>query len=226
MYWYPFSEKEENRAWEQAEAQASDTGSVESKVQMKFIGNLGELVIEQFLSEYADDRKWEYHHGEAMEKGEPEYGNVDFRVGSNSVDVKSSTDIRKLDPEEMYHAPAPDDQPHPLTVASEGYPQAKTNKADAFAFVLISEAQHDTPKEKKLRESIEETERDSATDYVAECLQERSGNYVATILGWIYSNEFSSEMMGNFNGEAKGKFTRMYLRDMYELLLRSNAANH
>lgn len=206
MYWYPFSEIEEEKAVAQAEAQAEAEGRDTDDLR-KFVGNLGEIAVREFFREFVNERHWEYLHADAMDSAEPEYGESDFRIGGNRIDIKSTTDVRKFDPTHMLDFP----EHHP---ASSGYPRVDVNDgSDVYVFVLISESPFPTP-------NYDETVHEESGDVLDEFYEERSGSHVATILGWMFSAEASGEFGANMNLNL-GKFTRMSVRDMYELLLRS-----
>lgn len=218
MYWYPFSEEEEDSAWGQAEAQAERQGGQGAK---KYVGNLGEITMGQFLAEYAGEH-WSYLNEEAMIEQEPEYRVVDFKIGRSglTVDVKSTVDIRKFDPVSMYYKEGAERMPG---MGREGYPKVNVDNADVFVFVLISHARNIAP-------GSEIHSPDDVDEDITELpggsrrfIKGRSGDRVATILGWVYAKEFFGEMVGNMNRGGRGKFTRMATRDMHELLLRADA---
>lgn len=190
----------------QAEAQAGVEGHDMDDLR-KFVGNLGEIAVREFLEEFVNERHWEYLHSDTMDAAEPEYGESDFRLGGNRLDVKSTTDVRKFDPTHMVDFP----EHHP---ASSGYPRVDVeDESDVYVFVLISESPFPTP-------NYDESVRKEGGKAVDEFYQARSGSHVAAILGWMFSDEASGEFGANMN-LSLGKFTRMSVRDMYELLLRS-----
>lgn len=218
MYWYPFSDDEEERAWAQADAHADISDADGSK---KFIGNLGELAVEQYLTEYSTPNRWNYRNEEAMERQTEEYEPIDFEIGSNNLtaDVKTTTDIRKLDPVSMYR----NEEERGAGYAREGYPKVNPDTADVFIFVLISHARETTPNSHIYGVDDVEDRWDELPTARQRMIKERSGNRVAGILGWLSADEFEGEMTANMTGEARGKFTRLGIRDMHELLQQADA---
>lgn len=218
MYWYPFSEEEEDKAEAQADTQADgDAG----RKRMKFIGNLGEIVINQFFEEYAGGQ-WSYLNHDSMEDSEEEYSDVDFKIGNSglTLDVKSTTDIRKFDPVSMYFE---EDAERPPAQEKDGYPKVDVDSVDVFVFVYISYARDISPESDILSPADVRGELDDLPAGSRNRIINRSGNRVAAILGWVYSKEFFGEMVGNMNQDGRGKFTRMATRDMNELLMRTDA---
>lgn len=218
MYWYPFSEEEEDSARKQAEAQAGGQDHLAAK---KFVGNLGEIAMRQFLEEYAAE-SWSYLNEQSMNEHEAEYREIDFKIGRSgqTVDVKSSSDIRKFDPVSMYFKQGEERMPGK---AREGYPKANIDKIDIFVFIFISYGRNITPGSDVY--SPKDVDQDFADlpGGSRRMIKGRSGDRVATILGWVYAKEFTGEMIGNMNRGGRGKFTRLSTRDMQELLLRTDA---
>jgi hypothetical protein len=224
MYWYPFSEEEEEKAWKQAEAQSE---ADETDGARKCVGNLGEIVVQQFLSEYGE--QWSYLNQEALDNQEPEYEDFDFRVGRSGtkVDIKTTSDIRKFDPVAMYYEETQEaDRGHPGYRVKEDYPKVDVSEADIFVFVLISHARDTEPGSGVYGPESVDEEWEELPQISKNLLEGRSGNRVATILGWLYSKEFQGEVISNMNRGAHGKFTRMAFRDMYEMLMRTDDLPH
>lgn len=219
MYWYPFSKEEEDKAWNQAKAQAKTSDS-DGDAAKKSIGNLGEIAFKQYLATYSESDRWTYHNQNALDNVQEEYEPTDFTIGHNNttVDVKATTDIRKFDPVSMYHT---DDERGP-GYAQENYPQVKTDTADAFMFVQIPHARETRPESGVYSiDNIDESDFVLNSSYRG--MEERSGNHIAVILGWLSGDEFEREMVENMNDGAKGKFTRLALTDIHELLTQTDA---
>lgn len=86
-----------------------------------------------FFEQIVTGGDWEYLHEEEMERGEPEYGKSDFRVGFTKVDVKSTTDVRKFDPVSRVKKKG-------MGTPGSGYPAVDPeDESDVYVFVLISE---------------------------------------------------------------------------------------
>lgn len=218
MYWYPFSDDEEERAWAQADAHADINDADGTK---KFIGNLGELAVEQYLSEYSTSDRWNYRNKAAMERHTEEYEPIDFEIGRDNLalDVKTTTDIRKFDPVSMYR----NEDERGAGFDREGYPNVNPDTADVFIFVLVSHARETAPNSQIYGVEDVEDEWDELPAASQRMITERSGNRVAGLLGWLSADEFDAEMAANMNDGAKGKFTRLGIRDMHELLQRADA---
>ena len=208
MYWYPFSEPEEEQAFAQAEAQAKEVDAGDSDTR-KHIGNLGEIAVSAFFNQFADEHHWKYLNAETMEEKETEFRKSDFRFGGLEVDVKTATDIRKFDP--AYMIAMEEDRP-----TASDYPRINAeDSSDVYVFVLISEGRESLPNwsERNLSVLSDGWEK------------ERSGEYVAAILGWMYVEEAVRAFAGSQNIDL-GKFTRMSGRDMYGLLLQSGVPSN
>lgn len=82
--------------------------------------------------------------------------------------------------------------------------------SEVYVFVLLSEgpAASPTPRHEEV------------SDEHREWVEERSGDNVAAILGWMYSGEMDEEFASYMN-HRMGKFTWLPIRDMYELLVRN-----
>jgi len=198
MYWYPFSEQEDQIAREQAEAQAEGADEPIAVRHMKCVGNLGEIATWRFLDAFASADSWTYSNKEAMRLGEPEYSDWDFLFKETrlKVDVKSTTDIRKFNPEQL---------PQQLSKV-DGYPSADVEKIDIFVFVLISQAEYDSPIESYYREEGMEG-----------FLYDSDGDRIASLLGWLFSNDLLKDYAQNVGGTG---FKHISLREMSEFLLR------
>jgi len=213
MYWYPFAEQEEERASAQADAQAERTGADNDDAR-KFVGNLGEIAVEQFFEQFIDGHSWTYLNEEALDNAEPEYNDADFSLTGMDLDVKSTTDVRKFDPVQMIAAGG-------KRRSASGYPQVEVeNESDVYVFVLISSVPDPTPNWDGVE--FDGSKDNAVSDWKQKQKEERSGDHVAAILGWMFAEEASGELAGNMN-MSLGKFTRISLRDMYELVFRSGA---
>lgn len=217
MYWYPFSDEKESIARAQADTHAgTDTADGEKK----FIGNLGEIAIKQFLTEYSDPDCWTYRNEEAMKNQQPEYEPVDFKIGRNiAADVKTTRDIRKLDPVSMYR----NEEERGVGYARDGYPKVNPDTADVFIFVLISYQRRINPGSEVTGVEDVEDRWDDLPKIRKKRIKERSGNRVAGILGWVPADKFKGEVAENMNTGARGKFTRLGMQNLHHLLLRADA---
>lgn len=217
MYWYQLSNQEEDFAWRQAEAQ-SEAGSTVAPA--KFIGNVGEIAVNAFFQKSIEnDGSWEYENELALLGGEPEFNDYDFTIDELTIDVKSTSDVRKFNPVEMADSDYKDGgwSLFQSMHRDEGYStiDAETD-TDVFIFVLVNSPADPPPAYAKL----EDKDREEWSEYEEEALSDRSGNNVAIILGWMFAAEFFGEAMNNVF-EVDDQFTRVGVRDMYELLLRS-----
>ncbi|WP_255151328.1 hypothetical protein [Halorarius halobius] len=94
MYRYTPDEVDRQRAHHQAVKQGADD------VDIKRIGNLGELAFEQFCREYLPVEMWDWKNEESMRYCEPEsFSAYDFEVFGYEVDVKTSRDVSAFLPE-------------------------------------------------------------------------------------------------------------------------------
>lgn len=219
MYWYPFSEKEEDKAWDQAQAQAKTSGT-DGDAAKKFIGNLGEIAFKQYLATYSESDRWTYHNQNAIDNAQKEYKPTDFTIEHNNttVDVKATADIRKFDPVAMYRTRDGRAPGH----AKENYPKVNTDTADTFVFVQISHEPEISPYSGVY--SMDNTEdSDELLNIQQRTIEERSGSRIAVIHGWLSGDEFEGEMVENMNDGAKGKFARLALNDIHELLKQTDA---
>ncbi|WP_350355492.1 hypothetical protein [Halorarius litoreus] len=88
MYRYTPDEVDRQRANHQAVKQGG------GDVDVKRIGNLGELAFEQFCREYLPVEMWEWKNDEAMRYCNTEsFSSYDFEVFGYEVDVKTSRDV-------------------------------------------------------------------------------------------------------------------------------------
>lgn len=214
MHWYPISQKEEKLAWNQAEAQSDEYGEQPWDGAAKFIGNLGEIVIREFFESYISDgvSAWEYYNAEEMDNGEPEFNENDFRLAELEIDVKSTVDLRKFNPQ--YTFDGSEDKHEVASVtgpAQDGFPRVEnTGETDVYIFVLLINPEKPSPVP---------TDAQSATSWYKPNY-EHTGNYVAVILGWMFADAFAGEAIGNL-ASVEGDFVRLHVRDLYELLMRA-----
>ncbi|MXR19231.1 hypothetical protein [Halobacterium bonnevillei] len=93
MYLYTPDEIDRARAHHQAVIQGADD------VDVKRIGNLGELAFEQFCREYLPVEMWNWKNEEAIRRCNPEsFAAYDFEVFDYTVDVKTSRDVSAFRP--------------------------------------------------------------------------------------------------------------------------------
>ena len=96
MYLYMPDEIDRERAHHQAVIQGAND------LDVKRIGNLGELAFEQFCREYLPVEMWEWENEEAIRRCNPEsYSAYDFEVFDYTVDVKTSRDVSAFRPAEL-----------------------------------------------------------------------------------------------------------------------------
>jgi hypothetical protein len=210
MYWYPLSREEEDRAWDQAKAQAHKYRNSDAADPAKFVGNAGEIAVNEFFKTFAPENTFEYMNSEAIENAEPEFNNCDFTLQRLKIDVKTTVDIRKFSPIHSYES---DDEGIPLGPAEEGFPSVNpADDTDVFIFVLLNKPEIPAP-----------VPSDPAEAAGWANTHEHTGDYIASILGWMFADEFEGEAIGNFI-QMDGNFTRLQTRDLYELLLRSGIA--
>nr|WP_236544731.1 hypothetical protein [Salinirussus salinus] len=96
MYQFTPDEIDRRRAHHQAVKQDADD------LDVKRIGNLGEMAFESFCREYLPTEMWEWENEEAMRRCNPEsYSGYDFQVFEHEVDVKTSRDVSAFRPEEI-----------------------------------------------------------------------------------------------------------------------------
>lgn len=96
MYFYTPDEIDKKRAHHQAVIQGADN------VDVKRIGNLGELAFEQFCREYLPVELWAWENEEAIRRCNTEsFSGHDFEVFGYTVDVKTSRDVSAFRPETL-----------------------------------------------------------------------------------------------------------------------------
>ena len=104
MYLYTPDEIDRERAHHQAVIQGAED------VDVKRIGNLGELAFEQFCREYLPVELWEWRNEEAIRRCNPEsFSGYDFQVFGYEIDVKSSRDVSAFRPENLLENDPDDD---------------------------------------------------------------------------------------------------------------------
>ena len=104
MYLYSPDEIDRERAHHQAVIQGADD------VDVKRIGNLGELAFEQFCREYLPVEMWNWKNEEAIRRCNPEsFSGHDFEVFDYTVDVKTSRDVSAFQPETLLDTDPDDD---------------------------------------------------------------------------------------------------------------------
>lgn len=108
MYRYRPDEIDRERAHHQALKQTTETGS--GDIDIKRIGNLGELAFEAFCREYLPVEMWHWENDEAMRLCNPEsFSSHDFEVFGYTVDVKTSRDVSAFLPAPLYENDPDDD---------------------------------------------------------------------------------------------------------------------
>jgi hypothetical protein len=108
VYRYRPDEIDRERAHHQALKQVTETGT--GDVDVKRIGNLGELAFETFCREYLPVEMWHWENDEAMRFCNPEsFSGHDFEVFGYTVDVKTSRDVSAFLPASLYDADPDDD---------------------------------------------------------------------------------------------------------------------
>jgi len=104
MYLYSPDEIDRERAHHQAVIQGAND------VNIKRIGNLGELAFEQFCREYLPVEMWNWKNEEAIRRCNPEsFAGHDFEVFDYTVDVKTSRDVSAFRPETLLDNDPDDD---------------------------------------------------------------------------------------------------------------------
>lgn len=104
MYQYTPSEIDRRRAHHQAVVQDSED------LDIKRIGNLGELAFEQFCREYLPVEMWEWKNEEAMRYCNPEsFSKYDFEAFGYEIDVKTSRDVSTFLPNSIIESDPDDD---------------------------------------------------------------------------------------------------------------------
>lgn len=104
MYLYAPDEIDRERAHHQAVIQGAD------QLDVKRIGNLGELAFEQFCREYLPVEMWNWKNEEAIRRCNPEsFAAYDFEVFGYTVDVKTSRDVSAFQPKKLLENDPDDD---------------------------------------------------------------------------------------------------------------------
>jgi hypothetical protein len=104
VYLYTPDQVDRKRAHHQAVIQGSED------VDIKRIGNLGELAFEQFCREYLPVEMWEWKNEEAIRRCNPEsFSAYDFEVFGYEVDVKTSRDVSAFRPANLLENDPDDD---------------------------------------------------------------------------------------------------------------------
>ncbi len=108
MYRYTPDEIDKERANHQALKQVTETNR--GNVDVKRIGNLGEMAFERFLREFVPVEMWDWKNEYAIRRCNPEsYSAYDFEVFGYDVDVKTSRDVSAFLPEQILEADDEDD---------------------------------------------------------------------------------------------------------------------
>ncbi len=104
MYLYTPDEIDRERAHHQAVIQGADN------LDVKRIGNLGELAFEQFCREYLPVEMWEWENEEAIRRCNSEsFSSYDFEVFGYEIDVKTSRDVSAFRPANILENDPDDD---------------------------------------------------------------------------------------------------------------------
>ncbi|PSQ54705.1 hypothetical protein BRD22_11755 [Halobacteriales archaeon SW_8_68_21] len=104
MYLYTPDEIDRERAHHQAVIQGADN------IDIKRIGNLGELAFEQFCREYLPVEMWNWKNEEAIRRCNSEsFSAYDFEVFDYTLDVKTSRDVSAFQPEALLDKDPDDD---------------------------------------------------------------------------------------------------------------------
>lgn len=104
MYLYTPDEIDKERAHHQAVIQGADN------LDVKRIGNLGELAFEQFCREYLPVELWDWENEEAIRRCNPEsFSGHDFEIFGYKVDVKTSRDVSAFRPTTLLDNDSDDD---------------------------------------------------------------------------------------------------------------------
>ncbi|WP_049900173.1 hypothetical protein [Natrinema sp. J7-1] len=108
MYRYTPDEIDQERAHHQALKQVTETNA--GDVDVKRIGNLGEMAFERFCREFIPVEMWDWENEYAMRRCNPEsFSGYDFEVFGYEVDVKTSRDVSAFLPERMLETDDQDD---------------------------------------------------------------------------------------------------------------------
>lgn len=104
MYRYTPDEIDRERAHHQAVIQGADD------IDVKRIGNLGEIAFHEFCREYLPVEMWEWQNEAAIRRCNPEsYSGHDFELFDYTVDVKTSRDVSAFLPEKLVEQDSDDD---------------------------------------------------------------------------------------------------------------------
>lgn len=104
MYRYTPDEIDRKRANHQAVKQSADD------INIKRIGNLGELAFEQFCREYLPVEMWSWENEEAIRYCNPEsFSDHDFELLGYDIDVKTSRDVSAFLPGALLETDSEDD---------------------------------------------------------------------------------------------------------------------
>lgn len=104
MYEFTPDEIDETRADYQAKKQG--TGDID----VKRVGNLGEIAFEQFCREYLPAEMWEWENEDAIRRCNPEsFSGHDFEVFGFEIDVKTSRDVSEFLPRKLVEKDSEDD---------------------------------------------------------------------------------------------------------------------
>jgi len=104
VYLYAPDDIDRERAHHQAVIQGADD------VDVKRIGNLGELAFEQFCREYLPVEMWNWKNEAAIRRCNPEsFAAYDFEVFDYTVDVKTSRDVSAFQPAKLLENDPDDD---------------------------------------------------------------------------------------------------------------------
>jgi hypothetical protein len=104
VYQFTPDEIDQRRAHHQAVKQGADD------VDVKRIGNLGEIAFEQFCREYLPAEMWEWENEDALRRCNPEsFSGHDFEVFGYEIDVKTSRDVSAFLPEALVENDSEDD---------------------------------------------------------------------------------------------------------------------
>lgn len=104
MYRYVPDQIDRKRAHHQAVKQGADD------IDVKRIGNLGELAFEQFCREYLPVEMWTWENEEALRYCNPEsYSGYDFELFGYEVDIKTSRDVSAFLPQSILENDPDDD---------------------------------------------------------------------------------------------------------------------
>ncbi|WP_254764125.1 hypothetical protein [Natrinema marinum] len=108
MYRYTPDEIDQERAHHQALKQVTETNA--GDVDVKRIGNLGEMAFERFCREFIPVEMWDWENEYAIRRCNPEsFSGYDFEVFGYEVDVKTSRDVSAFLPERMLETDDQDD---------------------------------------------------------------------------------------------------------------------